>query len=119
MGTLLELDRPGARPLRVYVTGDTLCVDELRAIGELHPDLDAMVLHLGGTRVLGALVTMDGREGCDLLDMLRPARAVPVHYDDYGAFKSPLDAFAAEARRRGWADRVSFVARGETVPLAG
>jgi L-ascorbate metabolism protein UlaG (beta-lactamase superfamily) len=125
MGTLLELDRsalpgrPADRPFRLYVTGDTLFVDELRTIRELYPQLDAMVVHLGGTRVLGALVTMDATEGSGLVELLDPDRVVPVHYDDYGAFKSGLDAFAAEATRRGWSDRVTYAARGQTVPLAG
>jgi hypothetical protein len=42
---------------------------------------------------------------------------VPVHYDDYGAFKSGLDEFAAAAKRRGWSDRVRYVGRGDTVSL--
>jgi L-ascorbate metabolism protein UlaG (beta-lactamase superfamily) len=123
MGTLLEVERadapgrPADRPFRLYVTGDTLCVEELRTIRELYPQLDAMVIHLGGTRVLGALVTMDADQGCELIDLLSPDRVVPVHYDDYGAFKSGLDEFAAQARRRGWSDRVSYLARGETVAL--
>lgn len=117
MGALLELERSGERPYRLYITGDTLLVDELRDIAERYPDLDAAIVHLGGTRVLGAVVTMDAEQGCGLLDLVRPALAVPVHYDDYGAFKSGLDEFAAAAKRSGWDDRVRYVARGDTVSL--
>jgi hypothetical protein len=27
------------------------------------PDIDAMLVHLGGTRILGVLLTMDGAQG--------------------------------------------------------
>ena len=55
------------------------------------------MLHLGGTKVLGVLLTMDAQQGVDLLDLLQPRQALPVHYDDYGLMKSPL----ADFRRRG------------------
>ena len=35
---------------------------------ELAHDIDAMIVHLGGTRVLGVLVTLDDQQGCDLVE---------------------------------------------------
>ena len=118
MGSVLEfVPAPGGEPpLTVYVTGDTLMVDDLREVPRRHPDLDLGVFHLGGTKVLGLTVTMDARQGADLLDLVRPARTVPVHHDDYGVFRSPLSDFLAEVERRGLPG-VRPVARGETVPL--
>jgi L-ascorbate metabolism protein UlaG (beta-lactamase superfamily) len=118
MGSVLDLERNGERVLTVYVTGDTLRVPELRAIGERFPDIDVMITHLGGTRVLGVLVTMDARQGTDLVELIRPATVVPVHYDDYGVFKSPLEDFVAEMRRRGHDGRLRPVFRGDTVELS-
>jgi L-ascorbate metabolism protein UlaG (beta-lactamase superfamily) len=118
MGSVLDLERHGQRVLRVYVTGDTLCTPGLRAIRERFPDIDVMVTHLGGTRVLGVLVTMDGRQGTDLVELIDPGAVVPVHYDDYGVFRSPLEDFVHEMRRRGHADRLRSVRRGGTVELA-
>jgi hypothetical protein len=40
-----------------------------------------------------------------------------VHYDDYGVFRSPLGDFRAAVERRGLADRVTYVDRGDTVPF--
>ncbi len=117
MGSVLDLDIDGERALRVYVTGDTLNVAELRAVRERFPDIDVMVAHLGGTRVLGVLVTMDDEQGTDLVQLIGPGLVVPVHYDDYGVFHSPLSAFVAEMRRRGEGDRLRTVVHGETVPL--
>ncbi|MCP2166487.1 MBL fold metallo-hydrolase [Goodfellowiella coeruleoviolacea] len=118
MGTLVEYQAgPGLRPLRIYLTGDTLVYDELAEIGRRFPEIDLAVVHLGGTRVFGALVTMDGRQGVDLLHLLRPRRAVPVHYDDYGVFRSPLSNFEYELRRRPPATHVRYLWRGDTVDL--
>jgi L-ascorbate metabolism protein UlaG (beta-lactamase superfamily) len=121
MGSLLEYHpAAGAPSLRLYITGDTLFVDDLRAIPERYPHIDTAVMHLGGTTLPGGLVvTMDARQGTDLLELLQPRQAVPVHYDDYGVFKSPLADFRAEVERRGLGARVTYVDRGETVSLGG
>jgi hypothetical protein len=42
---------------------------------------------------------------------------VPVHYDDYPVFRSPLSDFVAEMGRRGDTSRLRTVHRGETVDL--
>jgi L-ascorbate metabolism protein UlaG (beta-lactamase superfamily) len=118
MGSMVDLERGGVRVLRAYITGDTLRVPELRAIHERFTDIDVMITHLGGTRVLGVLVTMDGRQGADLVELIEPATVVPVHYDDYRVFRSPLEHFVEEMRRRGHERRLRTVARGDTVELA-
>jgi L-ascorbate metabolism protein UlaG (beta-lactamase superfamily) len=118
MGSVLELERPGQPVFRVYISGDTLFRPWLRDVVERTGPLDAAVLHLGGTRVLGMTVTMDGAQGADLLELLDPPVGVPVHHDDYGVFRSPLGDFLAETARRGLRDRVRPVDRGETVDLA-
>jgi L-ascorbate metabolism protein UlaG (beta-lactamase superfamily) len=102
---------------RLYVSGDTLHRHWLRQVVDRMGPLDAAVLHLGGTRILGITVTMDGQQGAELLQLLDPPVAVPVHHDDYGVFRSPLSAFLDEAGQRGLRDRVRTVARGETLPL--
>ena len=119
MGSLLEFTGGGRPPLRLYLTGDTLVHDDLREIAARHPDLDAAVLHLGGTKVLGLLLTMDGKQGVDLLEMIRPRVAVPVHHDDYPAvFRSPLSDFLDEVAARTPPTRIETVARGETLPIS-
>ena len=121
-GSVLEFAPAGEEPpLKVYVTGDTLLLDDLRQVPERHPDLDVGLWHLGGTRIpgvlgLGLMVTMDGREGAELLEIVRPRVTVPVHYDDYGVFTSPLSDFLAEVERRGLPG-VRPLARGESLEL--
>lgn len=117
MGSVLDLERDGRRVLRVYVTGDTLCRPWLREVRDRFPGIDVMVAHLGGTRVLGVLVTMDGRQGTDLVELIGPGVTLPVHTDDYTVFRSPLSDFVAEMAARGLTDRLRVVERGGTVPL--
>jgi L-ascorbate metabolism protein UlaG (beta-lactamase superfamily) len=119
MGSLLEFgDSTGEVDARVYLTGDTLMYDGVREIARRHPDIHLAVVHLGGTTLPGGrMVTMDGRQGADLLEVVRPDRAVPVHTEDYSVFRSPLSDFTDEAERRGLSELVRVVGRGETVTL--
>ena len=118
MGTVLEyLPTATATPLRIYVSGDTVMHDDLALIRERFPRLDVAVVHLGGTRVLGVLLSMDHKQGVDLIELLEPGTAVPVHYDDYGLFTSPISEFLVEVHRRGPAARVALPRRGETLEL--
>lgn len=117
MGTLLDLEA-GEHRLRLYVSGDTVMVEELREIPKRYGDIDVAVLHLGGTTLPGGLVvTMDGLQGADLVELLRARTNVPVHFDDYGVFKSPRSDFRDEMQRRGLVDQVTWVERGQAVPL--
>ncbi len=117
MGTMIDLDRAGSRQFRLYVTGDTLRRPQLAQIPERYPDIDAMLIHLGGTRIAGILLTMDAKQGADVVELVRPKLTVPIHYDDYPVFRSPLRHFVEEARRRGFVRQVRTILRGETVPL--
>jgi L-ascorbate metabolism protein UlaG (beta-lactamase superfamily) len=116
MGSVLEYEPvPGRVGLRLYITGDTLLVDDLHEIPRRYAEVDVAVLHLGGTTLPGGLVvTMDARQGADLIELIRPRTAVPVHHSDYGVFKSPLSDFRAEIDRRGLSGSVTYVGPGET-----
>jgi L-ascorbate metabolism protein UlaG (beta-lactamase superfamily) len=117
MGTVLTHTAPDGGQRRVYLSGDTLTGDHLDAIHERHPHLDAVVVHLGGTRVLLHTVTMDAAQGVDFLRRIRPPRAVAVHHDDYGVFRSPVHRFVRGAAKFMPDVRVEVPDRGATVPL--
>lgn len=120
MGSLLEFrraDDESVVALRMYITGDTIMYEGVRAIAEREPVIDVAFLHLGGTRVMGMTVTMDGDQGVELLETIRPRLAVPIHFDDYEAFKSPLSEFRTAVETAGLADHVRYIARGERLPL--
>jgi L-ascorbate metabolism protein UlaG (beta-lactamase superfamily) len=115
MGSMVSFGRgDGDGDFHIYITGDTLLVDELREIRRRHPNIDLCMLHLGGTRIAGILLTMDGDKGVRLLELLRPKTAIPIHYDDYTVFKSPLSDFLDHASRSGLSTRVVTLDRGAT-----
>jgi hypothetical protein len=100
--------------VHMYVTGDTLLVDELAEIRDRHPDIDLCMLHLGGTRIAGLLLTMDGEQGVKLLELLKPKTAIPVHFEDYTVFKSPLSDFLDRVHSAGIGTRIVTLDRGAT-----
>ncbi|KAL2009679.1 hypothetical protein VTN00DRAFT_5486 [Thermoascus crustaceus] len=109
---------------RIYITGDTLPATELHDIPHRYTDqnqpIDLMLLHLGGTTVptpamlpLAVMVTMDAKQGIELVRLIRPDVTVPIHYDDYDIFASPLEDFVREVEREGMSGQVVFLDRGE------
>jgi L-ascorbate metabolism protein UlaG (beta-lactamase superfamily) len=118
MGSLLEHSVGGEVRSRVYVSGDTLTGDHVDAISARFPHIDVAVVHLGGTRVLAHTVTMDAEQGADFLRRVSPASAIPVHYDDYAIFRSPLSAFLDRVGREDLRTVVRPVRRGESVALS-
>lgn len=96
----------------------------LKEIPARFDSIDAGLLHLGGTRLpagrrlpFGLTVTMDGRQGAELVAMLALPKSIPVHFDDYGVFASPLADFIGEMQRRGMSDRILELRRGASVTV--
>src|SRR6266480_7431947 len=93
---------------RIYISGDTLMVDELKEIPERYKgqNIDLMLVHLGmrlqestdqilfriltcnpgGTTLPSPkmpllMVTMDAQQGLQLLRLIDPDLTVPIHYE--------------------------------------
>ncbi len=115
MGSVLEFGATsGETSTRLYITGDTLVIDELKEIPRRYPEIDLALLHLGGTRAFGILITMDAKQGVEVLQLIGPKKAIPIHYNDYTVFKSPLDDFKKAVEAAGLSDRVHYLSHGET-----
>ncbi|OCF34411.1 hypothetical protein I316_03925 [Kwoniella heveanensis BCC8398] len=107
---------------RIYITGDTLLVDDLVSIPQRYSDagkpIDLMIAHLGGTTIPSPsipllMVTMDGKMGVELIKLVKPEVTIPVHYDDYDVFASPLNDFKEEIKKAGLESKVVFLDRGD------
>ena len=116
MGSLLELSGPDGS-LRVYISGDTLVFDDLHEIPRRYPDIDLGLFHLGGTVVAGLMLTMDGEQGVEAMRIIAPQTAVPIHFDDYDRFTSPLSDFLDAAAAAGLGDRIRVLERGAAMDL--
>lgn len=60
---------------------------------------------------------MDGSQGADLVQLLQPSLTVPIHYDDYTVFKSPLSDFEQEWHNRHMPGQLRLVHPGDTISL--
>lgn len=114
MGSMLEFQSGGDTTLRLYITGDTLVHDDLHEIPKRYPEIDLALFHLGGTRILGILLTMDAEQGVEAIRIINPDEVIPIHYNDYEVFKSPLEDFRRAVEEAGFADRVRYLSHGET-----
>jgi L-ascorbate metabolism protein UlaG (beta-lactamase superfamily) len=72
----------------IYISGDTLLIDELKEIPERYKgkDIDLMLVHLGGTTIPSPsvpllMVTMDAKQGVQLMQLVQPDVTIPIHYE--------------------------------------
>ncbi|TFA99614.1 hypothetical protein CCMA1212_008625 [Trichoderma ghanense] len=110
---------------RIYISGDTLFVDELRDIPKWlnGKQVDLMLVHLGGTTIPGpsaplVMVTMDAKQGIQLIHLIQPDVTIPIHFDDYDVFLSPLSDFQDRIEQERLKDRVVYLNRGDQYRFA-
>jgi L-ascorbate metabolism protein UlaG (beta-lactamase superfamily) len=63
---------------------------------------------------MGILLTMDAEQGVVAIRIINPRELIPIHYNDYEVFKSPLDDFKKAVEAAGFSDRVKYLSHGET-----
>ncbi|RAL10471.1 MBL fold metallo-hydrolase [Aspergillus homomorphus CBS 101889] len=107
---------------RIYISGDTLMFDELKEIPRRYDGqtIDLMLVHLGGTMVpspamlpLAMMVTMDAKQGVELMRLIRPQVTIPIHFDDYDVMASSLEDFQAQVKEAGLEGEVVYLDRGD------
>ncbi len=80
MGSILDFEtETGTRTMRLYISGDTLVINDLQEIPKRFPEIDLGLFHLGGTRVMGIMVTMDDEQGVEAIKIIKPETAIPIH----------------------------------------
>jgi L-ascorbate metabolism protein UlaG (beta-lactamase superfamily) len=115
MGSMLEFQpAPDRSALRLYISGDTIVFDDLHEISRRYPEVDLALFHLGGTQIMGMLLTMDAEQGVEAVRIINPREVIPIHYNDYEVFKSPLEDFEQAVTAAGFGDRVRYLSHGET-----
>ncbi|KAL8710606.1 MAG: hypothetical protein Q9220_004830 [cf. Caloplaca sp. 1 TL-2023] len=103
---------------RIYISGDTLLVPELHEIPTRYANqnIDLMLIHLGGTTIPSPslpllMVTMDAKQGLGLVRLVDPDLTIPIHYDDYDVFLSPLEDFRRKMEEAGLGEKVVYLER--------
>jgi L-ascorbate metabolism protein UlaG (beta-lactamase superfamily) len=87
--------------------------DDIKDISRRFPNTDLALLHLGGTTIMGIMVTMDSKEGIRMFRIIHPKMAIPIHYNDYDVFKSSLDDFKKEVSKAGIGEHIHYLNHGE------
>lgn len=105
---------------RIYISGDTLLVSELQEIPSRYAGqkIDLMLIHLGGTTIPSPhvpmlMVTMDAKQGLELVRLIKPDVTIPIHFDDYDVFLSPLEDFKKAIAEAGLDEKVVYLDRGD------
>ncbi|MBS9535328.1 MBL fold metallo-hydrolase [Mycobacterium sp. M1] len=113
-GHLLDFFRGEQHLYRLYITGDTMLIDNLAEIPQRYPDIDLGLIHVGGTTFLTSVVTMTGEMGVRAVEIVKPHTAIPIHYNDYSVFQSGLEDFKEAAAASDTETRFVYLAHGET-----
>jgi len=96
----------------IYISGDTLLIDELAEIPKryTHADkpIDLMLIHLGGTTIPGPslpllMVTMDDKQGIELVRLINPDVTIPIHYE-YVFVEAGFDQVASSSEFESYGD---------------
>ncbi|UZX14429.1 metal-dependent hydrolase [Thermus sp. PS18] len=88
MGVVVEL---GGK--RIYHAGDTALFSDMRLIGELGLDLAFLPI--------GDHFTMGPEDALKALELLKPKRVVPIHYNTFPPIRQDGDAFAERTKEKG------------------
>jgi L-ascorbate metabolism protein UlaG (beta-lactamase superfamily) len=115
------LSWPGQTDGVLWISGDTVLYDAVRHIGE-RLRVDTAVLHLGGVQfpITGPLrYTMTGQDAVELIELVRPRQAIPVHYEGWKHFRQGRDAVehAFDDAPADVRDRVRWLPIGSSVQL--
>jgi L-ascorbate metabolism protein UlaG (beta-lactamase superfamily) len=105
----------------LWISGDTVLYDGVREVVQ-RLEVDTALLHLGGVRfpVTGPLrYTLTADEAVELVTLVRPRTAIPVHYEGWSHFHEARDAIehAFAAAPEDVHSRIRWVPIGEPVEL--
>ncbi|MFC1974513.1 metal-dependent hydrolase [Chloroflexota bacterium] len=76
----------------IYHAGDTGIFESMRLLGEIYP-IDLALLPIGG------VFTMDSFQAVKALGLLKPKKAIPMHYKTFAVMEQSADNFLKLARR--------------------
>jgi len=82
----------------LWISGDTVLYDGVREVAD-RLRVDAALLHLGGVRfpVTGPVrYTMTARQAVELIGLVRPRTAIPIHYEGWRHFTQGREAIERE-----------------------
>ncbi len=95
----------------IYHAGDTCIFDSMRLMGELY-QIDLALLPIGG------VFTMDSFQAAKAVALLKPRRAIPIHYQTMPILEQTADNFVALVKTEAPQVEVIVLKPGEEYSLA-
>lgn len=104
-----------------YISGDTVLFKGIHEIAKRYPKIDTAFIHTGcaGFPYLTGPIhyTFHAREAAKAIELLKPRRAIPVHYDGWWHFREPLDRARKQYAESGVGDVVQWLKPGVSTEL--
>ena len=82
----------------LWISGDTVLYDGVRQVAD-RLQVDTALIHLGGVRfpVTGPVrYSMTARDAVELIGLVRPQTAIPIHYEGWKHFQEAREAIEEE-----------------------
>ena len=101
----------------LWISGDTVLYPGVREVAS-RIDVDVALIHLGGVKfpVTGPLrYTMNAREGLELVRLIKPRVAIPIHYEGWKHFREGRSAIEREFAAAG--EPLTWLALGEPLDV--
>ena len=92
---------PGQQHGALWISGDTVLFDGVRAVAD-RIDVGTAVLHLGGVQfpvTEPVRDSMTATQAIEVCGLIRPHTAIPVHYEGWSHFRQGRDVIEKEFRR--------------------
>ncbi|MGI9352532.1 MAG: MBL fold metallo-hydrolase, partial [Rhizobiaceae bacterium] len=118
-GFILEWD--GKTTDILYITGDTVWVDELEEINKRYPNIDTAILHMGGANVPAMgdnILTMDGKQGAKMVKTFGLERVYPAHFEGWRHFPQGAWFITRDFESEGVTDTLRLLAPGENQEIS-
>ena len=126
-GFIIELDSFGkaedGRPNAIYVSGDTIYIEELKKIKEKW-HIAVAVLNFGGVVFPFAskggeptMITFDGASGAQLFKDIEADRLVPMHFEEWKHFVELKDDLRKALEKAGVAEQTTWLTRAREVKV--
>lgn len=125
-GFILEYDGFGissdGRPNAIYISGDTIYIEELSRVIPSKWDITVAILNFGKAQVTAPggeslQITMDGKQGARLFREVGADVLVPMHFESWGHFTQFGDELRRDFEVEGIANDVSWLTPGEPKKL--
>ena len=57
---------------------------------------------------------MDGKQGAEAIKIIAPHTVIPIHFNDYPVFKSPLEDFVKAVKAADLENSITYLDAGDT-----